>query len=78
MRFTHHLIKIIVSVIVSFLFFVILLSLLDKIFTLDDYVFHDFIVTLVALFSLLVFYFFSKYLNYVFSNFLLTKSNKKD
>jgi len=78
MRFTHQLIKIIVSLIVSFLFFIILLSILDKIFSLDDYVFHDFIVILIALFSLVAFYFVSKYLNYVFSNFLLTKSNKKD
>jgi len=78
MRFTHQLIKIIVSAVVSFLFFIIFLSLLDKIFTLDYYVFHDFIVMLIGLFSLLVFYFFSKYLNYVFSKFLLTKSNKKD
>ena len=78
MRFSHHFIKIFISIVVAFLFFIIVLTMLDKIFLLEKKSFHEIIVFAVGFISLIIFFLFLQFLNSIFSNFIVTNSNKKD
>tara|TARA_A100001037_G_scaffold70770_1_gene63324 strand:+ start:9485 stop:9721 length:237 start_codon:yes stop_codon:yes gene_type:complete len=78
MRFSHKFIKIFISAFAAFFSFIGILTILDKIFSLDGKGFHGAVVLVIGLLSITLFFVFSRYLNSIFSNFIVTDSNKED
>ena len=54
------------------------MTILDKIFSLEGKGFHGAVVLVIGLLSITLFFVFSRYLNSIFSNFIVTDSNKED